>query len=173
MSTIFFFAWTGTIANLEALLQYMNSIHESVKFTMEYDTNRQRFLDVLVNRNGNHVTTELYQKTTDVDTTIPRTSAHPPNVFKGVLTGHLTRLKRITSDPTTFEKKSQEVLQSFKANCYKESETKSSLERVRNLSIGEKREAKKVSPLSFLCQYGPHANILKQSLKKALDRNTD
>lgn len=166
-----FFAWVGPETLLKEFLGYINTIHATIKFTMEYSQNSQKFLDVLVIKNGPQITTQIYKKETDVNPILLRSSYHPPKVFKGIVTGHLTRLKRITSNPTTFQTQSAALLQDYKTRGYKHHETSGSLETVMGKPNNMKPIVNSKKGLTndcppLLCQFGPHARLLRESMKK-------
>jgi len=67
----------GTEVEAENLLQLMNSVHPSIKFTIEKEVdNKLPFLDVLVQKSSNRLSWSIYEKKTKSNTIIPSTSHH-------------------------------------------------------------------------------------------------
>lgn len=148
------------------MLLYINTIHDTVKFTLEFNTHQQRFLDVMVTLNNGSISTSLYRKETDCNTALLRTSYHPPNVFKGVLSGHLTRLHRITSDHTELQQKTTEISTEYQERGYTSDEILDCLKKVKQ-GPEPSQPAIKDRPNFpiLLCQYGPHIPLLRRVIK--------
>lgn len=159
-----FIAWTGSLQELHEMLAYINTIHPTIKFTLEADVNQQRFLDVLVTKSGNTVNTSLFKKSTDCNTALLRNSFHPPNVFKSVLTGHLTRLRRNTSSDSEFTTKCAEIINDYHLRGYSKKETD---ECIKNTLKPRGSPSTKNQPNTILlCQYGTHIPLLRRTIKK-------
>lgn len=164
-----FFAWTGTELQLKEFLAYINTVHRTIKFTLEYHPTEQRFLDVMVTLKEGHIHTNIYKKSTDIDNTIPQHSHHPPGVFKGVVTGHLTRIKRITSDPEVQKKVEQEALEGYKAHGYPENLLKAATKAVESKTRDDllaPKQYEKTQKFIFKSQYGQHTNLVKNCMRK-------
>ena len=48
-----FCIWTEGLKNLKEFFGFLNNIHPSIKFTMEYSQKQINFLDVLISKNYN------------------------------------------------------------------------------------------------------------------------
>lgn len=71
----------------DILLQTFNSVHEKIQFTMEVESDQSLpFLDTLVTRNGDHLTTEWYSNS---DSVLHYMSYHP---FLRKLASHVVSL---------------------------------------------------------------------------------
>ena len=82
------------------LLQHLNAQHPRMQFTMESETdNKLPFLDVLVQRENNTLTTSVYRKPTHTDQYIHYSSCHPIQVKRGVIATLTRRAKNISSTP--------------------------------------------------------------------------
>lgn len=165
-----FFLWTRSKEELEDFLAHINTVHPTIKFTLEYDTHVQKFLDVMVTRRDHQLETSIFRKPTDVDNTLLRSSYHPPGVFRGILTGHLLRLKRIITDETMYVKKSLELASEYAKQGYPKKEIDTALEvaskRSRASLLERKPPVKGKDRLIFTCNYGPHIPMLRQSIRK-------
>ena len=72
--------WTEGENNLKTFLNYINSIHPTIKFTHEYSDSPGQtlpFLDVQVHLNNNQIQTDLHTKPTDKHQYLFKTSCHP------------------------------------------------------------------------------------------------
>ena len=72
--------WTEGENNLKTFLDYINSIHPTIKFTHEYSDSPNQtlpFLDVQVHLNNNQIQTDLHTKPTDKHQYLFKTSCHP------------------------------------------------------------------------------------------------
>ncbi|XP_072400412.1 uncharacterized protein [Diabrotica undecimpunctata] len=75
-----FIIWTHGVDKLTEFLEYINSIHPKIKFTMELESNQQLpFLDVLIikKENGN-IGYTVYRKPTHTDRYLHADSHHHP-----------------------------------------------------------------------------------------------
>ena len=64
-------------------VNFLNSPHHSIQFTVEYSKKTVNFLDVQVVRQGNKIVTDLYTKPTDTHQLLHRSSCHPGHTKKG------------------------------------------------------------------------------------------
>ena len=79
--------WTHGDSELHAFLGHLNSLKESIQFTMEEEEQRQLpFLDVLVKRKGNNLTTAVYRKPTNTDCYLNYQTNHHPPIKLGTIT---------------------------------------------------------------------------------------
>ena len=62
-----FCVWTERLENLKEFFGFLNNVHPSIKFTMEYSQKQINFLDVLISKNANEscLVTSLFTKSTD------------------------------------------------------------------------------------------------------------
>ena len=63
----------------EELLLTLNSINPSIQFTMDYSKDQIPFLDILIRRNKNGISMDLYHKPINTQRCLPFTSSHPNN----------------------------------------------------------------------------------------------
>ena len=81
-----FVIWPHGHDKLELFRQHLNNIRDPIKFTMETEDNGQLpFLDVLVNRTGNRMTTAVYRKKTHTDRYLHYNSHHHPRIKSGII----------------------------------------------------------------------------------------
>ena len=81
-----FVVWNEGRDKLQDFLEHLNSIRPSIHFTMELEEDRKLpFLDVLVTRGADRLTTMVYRKVTHTDRYIHFTSNHHNRVKRGVI----------------------------------------------------------------------------------------
>ena len=91
-----FFIWKHGEAALHKWVKYLNSAHDTIKFTMEFSSKEINFLDTLVKIDNTHnLYTTLYTKPTDSHSYLRYNSAHPPHCKNSLPYSQLLRLKRI------------------------------------------------------------------------------
>ncbi|XP_046542347.1 uncharacterized protein LOC124252739 [Haliotis rubra] len=90
--------------NPEHLLSHLNSHHSRMQFTMEEESdNKLPFLDVLVKKEENKLSTTVYKKPTHNDQYLHFTSNHPLQVKKGIISTLTRRAKNICSTTEALE----------------------------------------------------------------------
>ena len=119
-----FGVWPHGAEELSTYLDFINTVHPSIKFTAERsDMNGGclPFLDTLitVHQNGSYQT-ELYYKPMAAPIIMPYSSAHPAQMKKSVLKAQLKRAVRLSSDTSTRERSVKKVADLFKTNGYPE-----------------------------------------------------
>ena len=78
-----FMVWTHGEASLNHFIEYLNSLHESIKFTHEFSFSNINFLDTTVKFNENReLITTLYNKPTDTHLYLEYSSAQPSTVLE-------------------------------------------------------------------------------------------
>ena len=71
---------------LEHFQKHLNCLRDPIKFTMETETKGQLpFLDVLVKRDGNKLTTSIFRKRTHNDQYLHYRSHHHPQIKAGII----------------------------------------------------------------------------------------
>ena len=98
-----FFIWEHGEESLISFVDYLNSIHPTLKFTTKYSRNQIEFLDVMVFKEGCSIRTDLFVKETDTHQYLHFTSCHTYHTKSGIPYGQALRLRRIISDDNDFE----------------------------------------------------------------------
>jgi len=98
------FVWYGTMAELENLELYMNSLIPGIKITLNVSADSINFLDTTIYKsyvdgdiNNATLLSKVYFKDTDTHQLVHKSSFHPKHTFRGVLKSQLLRFKRISS----------------------------------------------------------------------------
>jgi len=111
--------YDSNTTSAETLLNDLNNLHNSIKFTMETETNNKlNYLDITINRSDSNLSYSIYRKNTHTSHTIDANSNHP-------ITHKLAGLKNMThralNTPLTlteFEKEIKIIKQIAKENNF-------------------------------------------------------
>ena len=95
--------WTEGLDNLKIFVDYLNSIHPTIKFTSSHSATNVPFLDVNVSlTNDGNICTDLYTKPTVKHQHLLYSSCHPLHTKKAIPFSLALRLRRICSTDETF-----------------------------------------------------------------------
>ena len=88
--------WTGSLAQLEDFIQFINTLHGSLKFTYEASVQSIQFLDLVIYKGKRFDETGIldikcHTKKTETGQFLHRSSCHPQPVFDGFLRGEIIR----------------------------------------------------------------------------------
>ena len=70
--------------NRDYLLSIFNSINPSIQFTMEYSKDAIPFLDILIKRNNDKISMDIYYKSTNTHRCLTFSSNHPKHCKKNI-----------------------------------------------------------------------------------------
>ena len=141
-----FMIWTEGEDNLKTFINYLNSIHPTIKFTHEYSNSSNQslpFLDVQVHLNNNQIQTDLHTKPTDKHQYLLKSSCHPTHTKRTIPFSLALRLRRICSTDHFFNKRCYELINYLALRGYSRRLLKREVNRVRNIS---RQEALKPRP---------------------------
>ena len=81
-----FVVWQHGENHLGEFLEHLNGLHTRIDFTMEEEVSgKLPFLDVLVKRKDNRLTTDIYRKPTNTNRYLNYRSSHHPRVKMGII----------------------------------------------------------------------------------------
>ena len=103
-----FLLWTGSVERLHQFFNFINTLDERLKFTMEIGGDTLAFLDLLISIIGNRLFTTVYSKPTDSHLYLQADSCHQKATIKGIQKGVSLRLRRICSTLEEYDAKSKE-----------------------------------------------------------------
>ena len=109
-----FMIWTHGEEYLKSFIDFLNSIHPSIKFTHEYSNSLHQtlpFLDVQVHLINNHIETDLHTKPTNKHQYLLKTSCHPNHTKKVIPFSLFLRIRRLCSTETFFDQRSRELIE--------------------------------------------------------------
>ena len=92
-----FCLWQHGEEELEKFTTHLNSVYETIKFTIEKLRTSVSFLDTEVHLDDNRIYTTIYVKPTDRNNYLPFDSAHLFHCKKGLPYGQFLRIQRICS----------------------------------------------------------------------------
>jgi hypothetical protein len=95
--------WTGTRECAQAWANYQAEMQLFGKLKWDFTKLALSavFLDLTLTINNGRIHSTLYEKELNLYLYLPPHSAHPPGVLKGLISGLLLRIIRLTSDPAT------------------------------------------------------------------------
>ena len=109
-----FVVWQHGRNKLEDFLTHLNTLHERIKFTMELESSGTiPFLDVLVEKSTDCLSTDVYRKPTHTDLYLNFRSNHHPKTKYGVVKCLSTRALRICGDSTKINSESHKLYNIF------------------------------------------------------------
>jgi len=76
--------WTAGEQSLLEFLQWINQLHENIKFTWDWSKRTINYLDVQIINNNGVIETDLYTKPTDKHQYLFHTSFHPKGVKQSI-----------------------------------------------------------------------------------------
>lgn len=116
-----FAIWPHDANELNIFLDYINNQENSIKFTVETETNSQLpFLDTLITKTGNIIKTSVYRKKTHTNRYLHFKSNHHLNTKIGVVKSLYDRAKIICSNNEILNHEKEFILQILKKNGYPE-----------------------------------------------------
>ena len=126
------YLWTGTESQLSVFYDHCNSFHKSIKFTIEYSTEKITFLDTVVHRNKDgKLVFDLYCKPTDKHCYLHFQSNHPHSQKLAGPYSQYLHIRRICSNLSDFEKHAENLTAYYIRRGYPQNEMHQSLERAR------------------------------------------
>jgi len=128
-----FFLWNYGIDELFKLRDYLNSVHQSIKFEMEYSYEKVHFLDTVVLNNNGTLETTIYIKPTDKKQYLHFNSCHPRHVTKAIPYSQAVRYRRIISSDQVLATELNNLKRFFLFRGYDEKLLTDEIARVWNL----------------------------------------
>ena len=113
-----FIIWTHRKDKLEDFLDYINRVHETIKFTAEHSMTEVAFLDTLVYKLNGNLATKVYHKKTDDKMYLHYSSAHPRSQKYAIPYSLFVRCKRICMETRHFFMEVQDITQKLAHRGY-------------------------------------------------------
>ena len=106
-----FMIWQGTRGSLKPFLEYINSIHPTIKFTYQCSDTTINFLDttIYIHPKKRILQSKLFTKPTDTKTLLHYNSYHPNHTKRSVIYSQALRYRTITSENSVFKKELQSL----------------------------------------------------------------
>ena len=131
-----FMVWKGDLASLDILLLFLNSIDNSIQFTLKSSKTELEYLDMLVYVKNNTIETTVFSKPTDDHLYLHPSSNHPKHVSKSIPFSIGIRLKRIVSEPNLLPK----VFSEYKDYLISRGYNSTHIDKQFNLALSENRD---------------------------------
>ena len=113
-----FILWTKGEENLKTFHSVLNELHADLKFTIEYSNERLPFLDVLLIKSNNPISTDIFFKETDSKQYLNFYSCHPKHTKTSIPYNLARRICTIVSDQCQREKGLSELRISLQKRRY-------------------------------------------------------
>ncbi|XP_050513525.1 uncharacterized protein LOC126889333 [Diabrotica virgifera virgifera] len=112
--------WNGTIDILHDFLDFLNTLHDTIKFTLEIqnDSKSLNFLDLTLTLRNGTIDFGIYRKPTHTGTVIPADSHHPIQHKLAAFYSYINRLVSIPLTTTSFNKELKIIQQIAVNNGY-------------------------------------------------------
>ena len=102
--------WNGSKKRLNSFHQFLDSLDEDLKFTMEIAKSSLRFLDLKICIVDYKLVTTVYSKPTDTHLYLQSNSCYNPKAIDGIQKGVALRIRRICSSEQDYLEKSKEYM---------------------------------------------------------------
>ena len=167
----------GTTEDFQHLIEQLNRMHPTLKFTYEASNISINYLDLTIFKSKSFQTTgildtKVYRKPTETYQYLHRKSSHPPHVFNAFIYGECLRYARNTNNLEDFRKTVQNFSRKLLNRGYSQQEielatSKISLEgRTQLVHKPQKGTRTKKLPVVFSTTYNPAVN--HRDLKRAI-----
>ena len=168
-----FALWEGNSEKLHQFFDFINSLDNDLKFTMEIGNKELCFLDVKISIIDRKLETTVYSKPTDSHLYLHATSCHNQSSITGIPKGVSLRLRRLCSTDVEYDKQSKEYTDHLKLRGYNENMVSKSFENTRKTSRFDAR--KKVenkrntnAPIIFSTAFNPRGPNVKEVVNRFL-----
>lgn len=104
-----FLLWRGTDAELDTFINFINSFHPTIRFTVSSSDHQIPFLDIMISLSNGYLHTDLYSKPTDSHAYLYSTSCHPRHVINNLPYCLFLRLRRLCSNTETFRSRCDDL----------------------------------------------------------------
>ena len=176
--------WTGSLAQLEDFIQFINSLHGSVKFTYEASVQSIQFLDLVIYKGKRFdergfLDIKCHTKKTEIEHFLHRSSCHPLPVFDGFLRGEIISVmqkkkkkkKKKKNNLDTFVEKKDFFMEKLSARGYNDaklSKVNSSINFEERQHFIKENPKSTAIPLVFKTKYNDHfaRKYIRQALLK-------
>ena len=165
-----FMIWTEGLDNLKIFVDYLNSIHPTIKFTSSHSATNVPFLDVNVSlTNDGNICTDLYTKPTDKHQHLLYSSCHPLHTKKAIPFSLALRLRRICSTDETFNTRAAQLTTYLLKRGYNHNVVTKQIQRAadipRRLAL-QTKDGNKPKRIPFITTFNPSLPRISYIIKK-------
>ena len=154
----FFFLWEHGEKKLKEIIEHLDEKHPTIKFTAEWSQTSINYLDITVSLIGGKVTADLYMKPTDSHQYLHPSSCHPYHCKKEIPYSQALRLNRICSDPSSFDRRCNDLEKWLIEKGYSEREVRKQILRAKGFSrdsLLDRENTRKEQKITFNLNYYP------------------
>ncbi|XP_074611047.1 uncharacterized protein LOC141865614 [Acropora palmata] len=126
--------WTEGEEKLQKFIDYLNSAHETIKFSYKWLKHEIDFMDVKVLNKSGMLETDVYIKPTDSHQYLHSSSSHPGACKRSIPFAQVMRLHRICSKYAYFEKRVGELVRFSMKRGYRKAYVEGQIDKVRRMS---------------------------------------
>ncbi|XP_070548155.1 uncharacterized protein [Ptychodera flava] len=166
------FIWLKTLQELLQFHEYCNSIHPSLKFTIEYSDTEISFLDTKMMMRENKIHTTVYSKPTDKHSYLLPSSCHPRHIFKSIPQGQALRYRRICSSTDLYNKEVENLHRHLTDRNYKQSSIVTAINKARNhsreklINYTKNKHTDQPTRIPFVLTYHPSLPSISSIINK-------
>lgn len=165
-----FFIWHGTKTELQDFFNFINTNGFNLRFTMNCDTYKMNFLDILVYRQSNKLSSSLYRKSTDRNSILHGDSFHPTALKKSLPISQFNRVRRICSSDLDYQTQAEDLVERFQQRQYKQEWITRAHDKFASLSqtqcLEHTRPQRKDQRINCIIQYSPLGKEFQQIINK-------
>lgn len=113
-----FILWTKSYDELDSFHRILNNLHKDINFTMEINEQKLPFLDILIIKQNDALSTDIFHKETDTKQYLNFTSCHPSHTKRSIPYNLARRICTIVSDKNVRDIRLQELTISLISRGY-------------------------------------------------------
>jgi peptide-methionine (R)-S-oxide reductase len=160
----------ATDQELEQFMSWINSIHPTIKFTLEDSLEGIPFLDTFVKRKGNKIDIRPYTKPTDKKQYIIPESCHPPHIFKSLPYSQALRIQKITSDKKNLQKELTNLQGFFINRGYNKPKVQMAIQKAKSTTTTT-RTKKNTNIITMIITYHPSNPKFIKTIHKIVQKH--
>ena len=134
--------WDPNWGDIYDLYQILQNIHPNIKYTMECSKKEIPFLDILIQINGQKVSTDIYRKPTDTQQYLHFKSQHPKTCLKSIPYNLARRICTIVSDSELQNIRLDELRKALLQRAFPISLINKGIDLAKKIPISELRKTK-------------------------------
>ena len=169
-----FIFWDKRLGEFSEIFEILNTMHPSLKFTIERSDTSLKFLDVVVYKTQSGFKTVVNCKDTDSGTYLPFKSAHPRNCKINIPFNMARRIRALTDDDNLMRDKMRDLSAKLEEGGYPMGVIRSAVQMAVGLSVSDLRSSRPRSDeedlMTFVHTYDPAYPGLLNDIKSRISR---
>ncbi|XP_062579154.1 uncharacterized protein LOC134241086 [Saccostrea cucullata] len=166
-----FIFWTKSEEDLTKFHSVINELHDSINFTSDMNRNSLPFLDILLIKNGEDISTDLFCKETDTHQYLDFRSCHPSHTKRNIPYNMARRICTIVTDSSLRLKRLQELKQHLTRQNYPMNLIEDGINRAKDIPITQLRnirhpEENDEENIPFVITHNPRNHNILNSAKR-------